>query len=442
MTRSTSAWAAALAALAVLSGCASSGPKPAAAPQNARYAFTKPLFTAMQRNEDTLYLRLAYSDTAVRVTELSPTRITPAGKQEEVLFYNRRADVFGPAFTTDQGLGSPSRFSCLAIASYPANAYHPCASGSRFATTAVGNTIFVNAIMIPFTAGLGVGRSVDVNVEGLRKTVEELKLDEVVRDYDATVAHVRRLNTELTEIERAASTNIEITPNLRNLTGFTPPALTRRQAQLSLRFGERIPAPAGVAYSNAGTLQALRDDASARAERIKAAASFAVGCASRFSERGFTGTVACPERIVYRGPADRLPVNFTAETFSGGTRFPSLNQRDKTLALQLDGNGITLSNLSNAYVEVKTVTVYGGTEVMNTDIDLSLAPQSANKTPLSVANYAGPTIRRLFTFDNITAADVNGKSRVFGVAIKYRVGSGGNFETLLIRRDIPLASLF
>ncbi len=438
------ALAAALVAASLAAGCATSGgPSKSVDSDGTKYGFNPALYELMQRNEDVLYLRLAYSETAVRVTEISPTRIAPEGQHEEVLVHARGKNFFGPAFESSQGAGTSNSFSCAALDSWPKKLYHPCVSGSRFASTAVGRTAIVNIITVPLTLGMGAGRLVDINEPALARTVEELNLKGVVRDYLETVAHAQRLNTELASLERSAAANIEISANVKNLTGFNAPALNKRVLGLSLSFGERIVNPGRITYTPDGSaLTNARSQASGQFEKIKADAKFVVRCNSSFREQGFSGSLSCPERIVHRGTADRLPVSFEVEKFSGGTRFPALSQRDKVLILSVEDNVITLTNQSSSYIEVKAITIYGGTEVNTSDVNLGLAPMSSNKSPYPVANYAGESTKRLFAFENITRGDINGKSRNFGVAVKYRVGSGGNFETLLIRRDVSLASLF
>ena len=47
----------------------------------------------------------------------------------------------------------------------------------------------------------------------------------------------------------------------------------------------------------------------------------------------------------------------------------------------------------------------------------------------------------MFTFDNVKFGDIRGKSIDFGIAIKYRVGNGSNFESLYVKRKFDVSSL-
>lgn len=421
---------ASVATCAVLAAGCSSAPK--FVPKGGvNYNFSREVF------QNALYMRLRYSNSAVEVTEVSANSLVPTGKDEEVLAYSPTRGMIGPAFGTSTGYGDT--FVCKMLdPTTKWAAYHPCSSGSRFVSAAVGKTVITNVILVPISLGLYSSKSVDLDRPALDETVVQLGIKRIGDEYLETRRFAAQLTDQLNAHAKEVRKNLTVKTTVENMTAFQAPSITDQDVGVTLTIPSSFSVPDTIQYRGPETFASIRKQMEQQAQALVSKGEFKVECRSRYYRSSFEGRVYCPETLVYRSGSEVLTTKVQLQTYSGGTRFPSLNKSDRVLSVEVENNSLVVENLSSQYVEVSAITVYGGEHVLNTTVNMSLAPESRNSAH-SMEQYAGPTITRLFTFDKVSR--VTG-SRNFGVAIKYRVGSGGNFETLLLRRNVQLASLF
>jgi hypothetical protein len=434
---------------AIIAGCASKNIQQAATGEQSNNSIAIGYSTDFGRaiatndGKGLIFFRIQFTDGAFSVTEIAPSILRPNSSTEEVLAYTRNGRMIGPAYETNDGFTDGSGFVCSAWSSKLKSKYHPCGTGSRFVSVNKANSTFRNIVVTPLTWGLGAGMNYEIDFDNLTKIVDQLQLTTLGNRAWQSVELVNKLNNNLKNIASNASTNAATNINVINNTGFPTPKLPRTIANVSLSHTQQVAGISSVLYDgDLGVFSQIDAKSNAQFENIKNSGKFNVSCLnSGINVSGFSGSITCPKSFNYIEPKDTLELTYKLDSYSTGTRFPAISGHDKSLSLKVEGGEISLVNQTNTYVEVKSITIYGGKEVVDTKLDLSFAPMSSNKTPYFVKDYAGSSITQMFTFNRIKAVDIAGKNRLFGVAIKYRVGNGGNFETLFIKRDVPLSSL-
>lgn len=432
--------------LSFVAGCASKNVQPATIGTQTKnpvtIGYSEQLGDAIAQNSGLIFIRLLFTDGSVRITEISPTTLTPKASTEEVLVYSQNLKIIGPAYETNEGFADKSGFICSAWASKKST-YHPCGTGSRFVSINKTGSTVRNIIATPLTWGVAAGLNYEIDFDSLAKIIEQLQVDKIAKRARQSVDFVNKLNLDLSVIAKNVSKNISIRTNLINDTGFPSPELPRNLTNLSLNFTEKVAALNSFVYEGVfDVFDVIDAKSSAHFENIKNRGMYNARCLNSMMQiAGFSATLTCPSTFVYRDSNDTFPVIYKLENYSAGTRYPSLLGQDKNLSLKVEGGRILISNETNSYIEVKSITIYGGNEVADTKVDLSFAPMSLNKNYYLVSDYSNASITQMFTFNRVKASDVAGVRRVFGIAIKYRVGNGGNFETLFVKRDVILSSL-
>jgi hypothetical protein len=390
-----------------------------------------------------IFFRLQFADGAVRVTEIATSVLRPKSSTEEVLAYSRNLKLIGPAYGSYDGFADNSGFICSAWSSKMKDLYHPCGTGSRFVGINKSGSTVRNIVATPLTWGLAAGLNYEIDFESLTKIVEQLQLTTLGNRVWQSVDLVNKLNGNLSVIAKNVSITAPTKINVINNTGFTSPTLPTNIAGINLEHAQQVTGVDRITYDGDLTVfTAIDEKTNDQFESIKNSHKFRVRCMNSVIQiSGFSGSITCPNTFSYLNAKDALPLTYKLDTYSPGTRFPSLSGRDKSLSLKVEGGGIYLANETNAFIEVKSITIYGGKEVNDNKVEISFAPMSSNKAPFFVNDYANSTIVQMFTFNRVKVSDIAGKTRLFGVAIKYRVGNGGNFETLFIKRDVLLNSL-
>jgi hypothetical protein len=393
-------------------------------------------------NKDLIFLRISFSKNIAKITEISNYYINPKDGHEEVLVYSPEVNIIGPAYDNKLAFTDKSGFICSAWDSKKI-LYHPCGTGSRFVRVNKVNSAFRNIVVTPITWGIGAGLNYEVDFENLKKIVDQLGVVTTSKRAWQSVNYIKTLNKDLQYIAKNASVNMPIHINLVNNTGFPSPDFSRSIANLNLSFADKISEKLNINYNEKNSIfDDIDQNNRNKFEAIKMRGKYDVRCTNSMVQiSGFSILISCPNSFTQADSNDTLSIGFKLESYSAGTRYPSLYGKDKNISLKVEGNRIYLTNETNAYIELKSISIYGGQEVTDTKIDQSMAPNTTNKVPYLVSDYASQTIIKLFTFNNIKSADIAGLQRVFGVAIKYRLGNGGNFDTLFVKRNVRLASL-
>lgn len=426
-----------------MAGCAGNSVKTSATDggEKVKFGYTQQFNAAIHKNHDNLFFRLSVRPDAVSVTEISTVAILPQSSMEEVLAYSRSLNMIGPAFVSAEMFGGRT-FGCMMIGGVKRTDYHPCGTGSRFVSASAGNSLGRNLFAIPLTWGLAVGVDYAVNTDAITQAASDLSIMQLVKQMDETNTLAATLNSKLAMEDN--DIKLKIVPDyvVSNNTGFNLPELNGKNAQFTLLRADKIDAPKSIEYSSGSSaFSQVRQVMQERYDAIRAERRYNVKCPSSIQVNGFSGRMSCPQQFTYRQPGDRIKINVAIDSLSVGTKFPSLSIRDRNISVSVSGGTIYVENATTSYLEIKSISIYGGKEVRENSIDHSLPPQSSNKTPYYVASLGGDLIARIFTFNNIKLSDIRGKSVDFGIAIKYRVGNSSNFESFYVKRKFDVGSL-
>lgn len=428
---------------ACVAGCAGNSVKTVTADsgKKIKFGYSKEFDAAIHKNEDAVFFRLSVRPDSVSVAEISSVAIMPQSSAEEVLAYSRSLNMIGPAFVSAKMFGGRT-FGCMVIDGVKRTDYHPCGTGSRFVSTSAGNSLGRNLFAIPLTWGLGVGVDYAVNTDAIVQAASDLYLERLAKRMTETNTLAATLNSKLSTEDGDIKSKIAPDYVVTNNTGFTLPELNSKNAQFTLLRIDKIDAPKSIQYVGddlafSQVAQIMQE----RYEAIRAERRYSVKCPSNIRVNGFAARMSCPQQFTYRTPSDRMQINIAIDSLSVGTKFPSLSMNDKNISVSVNNGTIYVENATTSYVEIKSISIYGGKEVRENSVDSSLPPQSSNKSPYYVASLGGDMITKMFSFNNIKLDDIRGKSIDFGIAVKYRVGKGSNFESLYVKRKFDVASL-
>lgn len=428
---------------ACVAGCAGKSVKTIAADsgKNIKFGYSKEFDTAIHADTDAMFFRLSVQPDSVRVTEISSAAIMPQSSTEEVLAYSRPLNMIGPAFVSAKMFGGRT-FGCMAIDGIKRTDYHPCGTGSRFVSASAGNSLGRNLFAIPLTWGLGVGVDYAVNTDAIVQTVRDLSIERLAKRMTETNTLAAALNSKLGIEDGDIKSKIAPDYVVTNNTGFSLPALNSKNSQFTLLRTDKIDAPKSIQYSGDDlAFNQVEQTMQEQYDAIRAERRYNVKCPADIRVNGFAGRISCPQQFTYRMPSDTIQIKVAIDSLSVGTKFPSLSMNDKNISVSVNNGTIYVQNATNSYIEIQSISIYGGKEVRENSINSSLSPQSSNKSPYYVANLGGDLITKMFTFNNVKLGDIRGKSIDFGIAIKYRVGNGSNFESLYVKRKFDVASL-
>lgn len=428
-------------------GCGTKPVQPVTSPETGRLLQTG-YFPPHVVDASMVYFRIRFDDgKTYRVTEISPTRILPTSNAEEILGFDLARNMVGPAYSismpNSESTSHGVSFACAFFGPDKKAEYHPCGAGSRFVKTSIGTTVFVNLLLVPLTLGTGAGVVYYLNDEAIRKVATELKLDRLANRYAQIKQYAEELNQNLDRQDRSLSRSLKPRLTLLNRTGFQlPSSVSNYDLGLTLARQEKVEHAGSLRYDGNDNIfsdaQAQMKD---RYDAIVKERNFNVTCSSHYTASGFDGGIVCPNTFRYSSPLDAPEISVTINTVSFGTRYPSMQLKDRNISAEVSDGKLFISNLSNSFIEIKSISVYGGKEIKGTFVDRSLSPQGTNKEPYFLSQLASSPIISMFTFNSIRKSQIEGKAVDFGIAIKYRVGGGGNFESLFKKDRFRIESL-
>lgn len=392
---------------------------------------------------DVVFFRIVFENGSYRVAEISDVIMMPRSSSEEVLGFRLSSNMVGPAYSSNTMFNPKSRkFSCMLADGVKKTEYHPCGTGSRFVVTSTASSVGRNLIAIPFTWGLAAGMDYSVDSESVRKVVIDLDLEKLARRYASLVQYSRDSNKALDQKDKELQVSTRFRLNLKNNTGFPDPVVSNIDIGFKFSRVENVESIGALIYAGDDSLFA---DAQARLkeryERLSRERNFTVRCATKYSVWHFDGDISCSTKLRYASSGDVPDVSVVLNSVSYGVRYPELKFKDKNISIEIRSGEMFISNLTGSFIEIKSIALYGGKEIVETPMDFSLSPLATHKKPFYLQKLASDQLTRMFTFNNIRKSDVNNKVVDFGVAVKYRVGNGGNFDSAFEKRRFKMESL-
>lgn len=430
----------------LLTGCAGS-PTRVDTENGLTVGFTEEAFAALNSagpspyNSNTVFIRLERVQEHFVATEFSVSRLWPASKEEEILGYIVNLNMLLPAYESDRLFNSGTRsFQCMFIDEKRKDDYHPCDSGSKLVSVGKGASVARNTVALPLSWGLATGVDYVVDNKQIIGILREQKLMEKMKGYLALVKIARDAEKEVRNQDALLQSNAVPIIRVQNNTGFAAPSITPRSIHYSFTREFLLRAPGRIDPAAADPFATARDSIAAGKAKLLLNRSYLMNCPANFEQAGFRGTVICDKEVTESNGTLKPAISVTLDALHRGTRFPAYEGRDKNISISIANNALVIGNLTNQYIEVQSLAVYGGKNIKENTLGLSLAPASENREPIPLEKLCDRSITDLFSFRGVRKSQVD-KHVKFAIAAKYRVGESGNFRTFYEEKMVLLSDL-
>lgn len=396
---------------------------------------------ASNGREAGVWARVSKLDTKAEVTALSFSPLRPDSANEEVLLYLPKRRILMPALDPKGYNEGTHTFACFLVGSLPKTTYHPCGSGTRLVRSDAAVSAARSVVAGVVTLGLGVGIDYTVDNKAVQQLVDDTKMLMLTDEYLEYKRTVDQINADVAADDRRLIAGAELNVKVNNLTGFKQPVVPPNLVGLGYRRDPVLSVPPLVTISGGSPFPALIRDAQLKKDAALAEREFAVRCNPSIPGIPFDSTVTCPSKTkMLNGKlTSTAEVKLTAASF--GRRYPNFTAANKKVEIRVQNGLLSINNLTDQYLEIKSVAVYAGADVQENAKEISIPPQAMTKEPIAISGLVSSKMDRLFTFERVTKSSLAGVVNKFGVAVKFRSGEGGNFETLLYSRQIDALSL-
>lgn len=381
---------------------------------------------------------------------------------QEILFVSQDLKLAQPAFVDKAG---EHAFNCAAgpqavPAGVPGLASYSACGSTRFASTMASATVARNILaVLPTVVTAGTSRSLD------RPAVEEaLRLSGLMPQLRRVAAAREALDRSLaalTQAELALGRRAEaevrydyFVADRSGLFGRPDPALDRlvqvSLPNLATSWRDEIGQLSGQTTS-ADALAAAYAGLAARISSATAALpqTFAVKLQCGATQHGvFALALTCPPQAAWSDIVAGRKVPLVVEVLTATPRRlqPKFLYADDALQVQVEGNGLQLTNRTASFIEVREVSCYVDNEITTRrwtrDGDtLTLPPNGQLKPALSRNEVCGDAALRKLQLQALRVTELKGRALRFGVAVKYRRAGEAVDRTLYQQRDYPLEAL-
>ena len=147
---------------------------------------------------------------------------------------------------------------------------------------------------------------------------------------------------------------------------------------------------------------------------------------------GYNLDLDCPRSVPRStSPPVDVPVRVTVLSRDFEHLYPDFEHADDNLRIDFDGRELTLSNLAESYLEVKSVSVYYNSKINTVsplEPSLELAPGAHAR--VSIDRFVSRPIRIEARYSGITADKARRASLQFGFAVKYSLTQRDVEQTL------------
>lgn len=391
--------------------------------------------------ETAYYVRFRDDGAGLRATELARRAPASVPEGEEILVILPRSGRVLPMFRPHEFNPPTKTFQCMPLVNKKTDEYHPCARGSQFVSKAGMASVGRNAVALLTTAGLASGVDYKINVDAIKTALDQSDLASVLNAYEKLGRDVAAERKSLGELDAGLKQAAQPVIQARDASGLGLPAdksvlvKVRFSRDTSLEWPDPVDISGGVA-----AIASLEGAFRARAEELRTNPIFDVTCEAG-SPASYQVEITCDKSTTPVDGQLRPVVGVVLVSRSFEQSLPAIDGKDSRLTLAFSGDLLNLTNLTGEYIEVSAISFYGGSEITENEVSISLSPFASLKGGLQVGRMMSPELRKNFALTKVTHADVAGRTVPFGIAVKYRLGEGGNWATLLVRQQIPLVSL-
>jgi hypothetical protein len=156
----------------------------------------------------------------------------------------------------------------------------------------------------------------------------------------------------------------------------------------------------------------------------------------------FKVKILCPEKFHLSDVGLVGKVLVDIRTFSINDIAPNIKISDHKLKLDFDGTYIGLSNLTDEFLTIDSVSFYYGNKIaIKNSLNIELSPQGQLTKENKLSIHSFPINRSKLAFSDLTIAKAKKLNPVYGFAIKYRTISDDKIKTLFQKRPYPLLDL-
>lgn len=402
--------------------------------------FTPNASNLLAKGEVGVWGRISYEAGHPAVTEMALTPLHPH-TQEEVLVYVPRLRVLMPAYERNEYNVSTNTFPCTLIKNPSKDTYHPCGTGSRLVKSDALISAARSVVGGALTFGLGAGVDYKTDIDAIQALAEEVGMLSLAEQYLKLKSFVETSNADIAKDDVRLGVNADLKLKINNQTGFKTPPVSLNQLGMTFKREASLSLPLAVVMTDASPFERMTKELQKTRDLRWSEREFSVRCAASVQNISFDSEVKCPQTVKMDGGKISPLVTVTLSAASFGIRYPTLHASDKKLAIQILDGLLTFTNLTDRYLEIKSIAIYAGKDIRENVEDLSIPPQAQNQNPIVVSALTSKQMDETFKFDHTTRGALAGKSSRFGVAVKYRSGDGGNFETLLYSRQVDVLSL-
>jgi hypothetical protein len=294
-------------------------------------------------------------------------------------------------------------------------------------------------------------RAVDEGLVNTGLDVDRRQLVALIEKYDAEVTSARlelsQLTAQMSETRnRADRVELEVQPTMNGLTAYYQDDIDFTQlVDLSVADGVEkrafslgkesiLPCDARRCTTKAQSAMAsLQQEMQGQREWLAEMTEptnrvYNVHC-DNVSYGDYLLDTECPAQVVVSpGTPTALQIGVTILSRDFGQLYPSLDLADDHLRVTIEGQSVTFSNLTPAYVTLTAETLYYNSIAHNTEIPIDLAPGiSVTK---DMGEFASQVIDIESSYRQMTPDKAAGASFQFGFAVRYRVSSQPEEQTL------------
>jgi hypothetical protein len=433
-------------AASVLSACAGPSVRTVAPADNGTklsVGFTNAMNNRMREGRNVYFVRLKESAGSFVPVEIASERLVPNNDSEEVLAYVRDDNWVLPAYDSAALFNAPTgTFQCGPLFQSKKVVYHPCSSGSKLVGASAGASVGRNAVALITTLGLGSGIDYGVDTQKILTILESGDVLAKIERFDSVRQYAAKASNAVAAEDGALSKAAQPQIKVVNETGFPTPSITKSALRYSVRRDNGIAPPNSVELTQSSDPYApLIAAIDAQKNQLMLERTFAVTCNDSITVAAFSASQQCANSVTVRNGILSPQISVTLKSIDLGVRYPDFQHSDGKIAATIKEGGLVVANLTGQYAEILSLSLYADKEIAELEVNMSLAPGAENRDPISMDRLANRSIREKFTMKGIRLADVRGKSVNYGLAVKYRLGDGNNFQTLHRKVTVPLLSL-
>jgi hypothetical protein len=394
---------------------------------------------------DAIFIRLRSSaEKRFVVTQLSTVKLQRASADEEVLVHIASLNAVVPAYDSyDLFHPSVNQFNCTYVddaGKLPKDQYHPCGSGSALVSLNAPASAVRNILALGLTLGGASGGYYYIDTKLIDEILEQQKVMAKVGEYRSLLKAANDAQQEVSREDQALHARAVPAIRVDNRTGFATPTVRPDSIRYSLSRDGSVRAPIEIDLGITDPFARERALIESRRAGLLRDRSYRVVCQEEFSQGSFRGKVRCDPEVAESAGSLAPRVNVTLDAVYEGLQFPDYEGSNQHISVSVENDALTVTNLTKQYVEVRSIAIYGGRDVQENPMELSLAPSASNRDPIRLSKLTDSKIRSLFTFDGVRRQQLERQAK-FGVAVKYRVGDGENFRTFYGDKNVVLRDL-